>query len=214
MDKSQELKYWKLIIVFSLNFILRNYFALLCIWYRKQRIQRITRTLTRSDALILKSPDPPPNPSQDVFQETVNGLQRSPKPGVGGSTGLTPQSPPRSPSPNPRSSSPKKQPKTMSHTGIIPLASHLVTARRVHRHLNKSLTLTAHTVPSSSSSSVRSSSSGSSEFLKVSQDRRHSACPPIGRRPRKRLGMLHPSYSHSPRVSPRHTPKSRYSLKQ
>ena len=78
---------------------------------------------------------------QDVFQETVNGLQRSPKPGVGGSTGLTPQSPPRSPSPNPRSSSPKKQPKTMSHTGIIPLASHLVTARRVHRHLNKSLTL-------------------------------------------------------------------------
>ena len=55
---------------------------------------------------------------------------------------------------------------------------------------------------------------GSSEFLKVSQDRRHSACPPIGRRPRKRLGMLHPSYSHSPRVSPRHTPKTRYNTER
>ena len=52
---------------------------------------------------------------------------------------------------------------------------------------------------------------GSSEFLKVSQDRRHSAIAPIGRRPRKRLGMLHPTYSYSARVSPRHTPKSRYS---
>ena len=108
--------------------------------------------------MILKSPDPPTNP--DVFQETVNGLQRSPKPVVGGASGLTTQSPPRSPSPNPRSSSPKKQSKAMPHTGIIPLASHLITARRVQRHLNKSLTLTAHTVPSSSSSSVRSSSSG------------------------------------------------------
>ena len=126
---------------------------------RKQRMQRITRTLTRSDALILKSPDPPTNP--DVFQETVNGLQRPPSKPVGTSPGLTNQSPPRSPSPNPRSSSPKTKPKTMAaHTGIIPLASHLITARRITRHLNKSLTLTASGVPSSSSSSVRSSSSG------------------------------------------------------
>ena len=124
---------------------------------RKQRIQRITRTLTRSDALILKSPEPPTNP--DVFQETVNGLQRPPPKPVGTSTVLTTQSPPRSPSPNPRSSSPKTRPKTMAaHTGIIPLAS--FHNRRITRHLNKSLTLTASGVPSSSSSSVRSSSSG------------------------------------------------------
>jgi hypothetical protein len=47
-----------------------------------------------------------------------------------------------------------------AHTGMIPLASHLITSRRITRHLNKSLTLTASGVPSSSSSSVRSSSSG------------------------------------------------------
>ena len=159
-------------------------------FHRKQRIQRITRTLTRSDALILKSPDPPTNP--DVFQETlnpfprpskspggstvlttqspprspINPLPRPPKP-VGGSSVLTTQSPPRSPSPNPRSSSPKKQSKAIAHPGMIPLASHLITARRIPRHLNKSLTLTGQGVPSSSSSSVRSSSSGRFNLLKM-----------------------------------------------
>ena len=134
------------------------------VFLRKQRIQRITRTLTRSDALILKSPDPPTNP--DVFQETLNLFPR-PSKTTGGSSVLTTQSPPRSPSPNPRSSSPKKQSKAIAHPGMIPLASHLITARRIPRHLNKSLTLTGQGVPSSSSSSVRSSSSGRFSLFKM-----------------------------------------------
>ena len=124
---------------------------------RNQRLHLITRTLTRSDALTLKSPDPPANP--DVFQETITGPQRSTK-ALGGSAALVSQSPPRSPSPNPRPPTPKMQPKVMVHPGIIPLASHLISSRRIPRHLGKSLTLTASGVNSSSSSTTKSSSSG------------------------------------------------------
>ena len=126
---------------------------------RNHRLPFITRTLTRSDALTLKSPDPPSNP--DVFQEVVNGPQRSAKT-LGGSATLVSQSPPRSPSPNPRPPTPKMQPKVMVHPGIIPLASHLISSRRMPRQLGKSLTLTTSGLNSSSSSTTKSSSSGRS----------------------------------------------------
>ena len=120
--------------------------------------------MTRSDAMILKSPDPPSHP--DVFQENVIAPQPRPAKlsAAGSPAGLVSQSPPRSPSPKPKTASPNMQSKVKVHPGVVnPFVAshHLHFARRAPRHLGKSITLTTNSgVNSSSSSTTRSSSSG------------------------------------------------------